>query len=272
MKKTTTKSKVAPKKKASTKKVLPKVEKKTVKIEEPVYNPSFKMNPVCEDKNSCNCNCGFGRILLGLFLVFLGFIYLAKNFGLLPFSLNFNILDFWPIIIIAVGLSMINKRSKISILLGLLISTVLILFITFFISFSQVKYDYSVDYFTPINRHIEKAKINEVDQIEAMADKIKVDLVKGQEIMSPLTVTGQARGTWYFEASFPIKVIDDAGRQLGTGIAQAEGDWMTEEFVPFTGKINFVKSTSTQGTIVFEKDNPSGLKMYDESLSIPVSF
>src|SRR3989344_9387811 len=47
---------------------------------------------------------------------------------------------------------------------------------------------------------------------------------------SPLTVEGEAR-LWYFEASFPIRVLDGDGTELGVGIAQAQGDWMTVNFV-----------------------------------------
>lgn len=93
-----------------------------------------------------------------------------------------------------------------------------------------------------------------------------------EDIESPVTVTGQARGTWFFEASFPVKVYDANNQLLGTGVAQAQGEWMTEEFVPFTATVTFSTPSTATGKIVLEKDNPSGLPENDNSLIVPVKF
>lgn len=89
---------------------------------------------------------------------------------------------------------------------------------------------------------------------------------------SPLTVTGQARGTWYFEASFPVTVRDANDQLLGTGVAQAQGDWMTTEFVPFQATVNFSASSTPTGFVVLHKDNPSGLPENDAQVRIPIRF
>ncbi|MBX4181641.1 GerMN domain-containing protein [Candidatus Parcubacteria bacterium] len=91
-------------------------------------------------------------------------------------------------------------------------------------------------------------------------------------IGSPVTVTGEAKGTWYFEASFPVKILDANGKVLGQGPAQAQGDWMTTNFVPFTATINFTTPTTSTGTVVFEKDNPSGLPENADEVRVPVKF
>ncbi len=96
-----------------------------------------------------------------------------------------------------------------------------------------------------------------------------------QTISSPFTILGQARGQWFFEASFPIKIYDDEGRLLGTAVAQsiaADGNWMTENFVPFKAELEFNSSTSTSGFLVLEKDNPSGLPENYAELRVPVKF
>jgi hypothetical protein len=93
------------------------------------------------------------------------------------------------------------------------------------------------------------------------------------EVTSPIIVTGEARGTWFFEASFPISVVNWDGLIIGEGYATAQGEWMTEEFVPFVGVITYnlpVDSYSRNGTIIFRKDNPSGLPEHDDALEIPV--
>src|SRR6185503_7556549 len=53
----------------------------------------------------------------------------------------------------------------------------------------------------------------------------------GSLVKSPLTITGKARGYWYFEASFPARLLDGNGKEIAIKPAQAQGDWMTEEFV-----------------------------------------
>jgi len=94
----------------------------------------------------------------------------------------------------------------------------------------------------------------------------------GEEITSPLLVEGRARGTWYFEASFPVKLIDDAGNVLATGIAQAQSDWMTEDFVSFKASLDFKVDTPTAANLVLIKDNPSGLPENDDQMTVPVSL
>ena len=89
-------------------------------------------------------------------------------------------------------------------------------------------------------------------------------------IVSPVVITGEARGLWFFEASFPVRVLDENGIELGVGIAQAKSDWMTTNFVPFEATVVFRTSTTTFGTLVFQKDNPSGLPEHDAELRIPI--
>ncbi len=106
-----------------------------------------------------------------------------------------------------------------------------------------------------------------------LSDLIVVDsLEAGDTVASPLVVTGEARGNWYFEASFPVRLYDSANNLLTTGIAQAQSDWMTTNFVPFTVTLNFTAPTSGTGTLVLQKDNPSGLPANDAQLVIPVAF
>lgn len=91
-------------------------------------------------------------------------------------------------------------------------------------------------------------------------------------VTSPLTITGQARGNWYFEASFPIKLLDANGVTLGTTIGQATTDWMTTDFVPFTATLTYSLPTTATGTLILQKDNPSGEPANDASITIPVTF
>jgi hypothetical protein len=100
----------------------------------------------------------------------------------------------------------------------------------------------------------------------------KVTPLPETRVSSPLSITGEARGMWYFEASFPVELLDANGVVISQGIAQAQGDWMTENFVPFTATLSWASTTSATGTLRLKKDNPSGLPEHDASLLIPVVF
>lgn len=92
-------------------------------------------------------------------------------------------------------------------------------------------------------------------------------------VSSPLTINGEARGNWFFEASFPVVLTDWDGRIIAQGIATAQGEWMTTEFVPFTAKLEFVADPaaySNRGSLILQKDNPSGLPEHDDALEVPV--
>ena len=111
------------------------------------------------------------------------------------------------------------------------------------------------------------------NEVEKM-DKIKLTCPRpGDTISSPITIPGEARATWYFEASFPIMITDWDGRIIGEGHAEAQSDWMTSEFVPFKAVVTFQNATTTysnRGTLILKKDNPSGLPEHDDALEIPV--
>ncbi len=107
-------------------------------------------------------------------------------------------------------------------------------------------------------------------------DLIRVTVPTPQSVISsPVTITGVARGTWFFEASFPISIVNWDGLIIGEGIATAQSDWMTEDFVPFTANITYTIDPQTpynRGAIILKKDNPSGLPEHDAAIEIPVTF
>lgn len=94
-----------------------------------------------------------------------------------------------------------------------------------------------------------------------------------QFVSSPLLITGEARGTWFFEGTFPITIVNWDGLIIGESYATAQKNWMTEDFVPFTAQIEFTKPTVYDyGALILQKDNPSGLPQYDDALEIPIKF
>lgn len=93
-------------------------------------------------------------------------------------------------------------------------------------------------------------------------------------VTSPLSITGEARGNWFFEASFPLRLLDANGNAvpLEPGYVMATGEWMTTDFVPFESTHTFSPPTTATGTLILQKDNPSGESQFDDSFSIPVRF
>ncbi len=91
-------------------------------------------------------------------------------------------------------------------------------------------------------------------------------------VKSPLTVSGKARGGWYFEGSFPVRLESGRGEVLAEVPATAQGEWTTSEFVPFELSVVFSETTATSGVLILQKSNPSGLPAFDDEIRIPVRF
>lgn len=117
---------------------------------------------------------------------------------------------------------------------------------------------------------------SQVHYTNTSADEIVVaSPVPGSEIESPLTVSGTARGFWFFEASASVTLVNWDGLIIAEGIIEAQEDWMTENFVPFEGQLVFTApdtSVSDRGTLIIHNANPSGLPENDKAIELPVEF
>lgn len=101
---------------------------------------------------------------------------------------------------------------------------------------------------------------------EVMLDSPRPD----QTVSSPLIIEGRARGSWFFEASFPVELVDGQNNRLGISFVQAQSDWMTADFVFFRGQLNYQAAATTSGRLILMNDNPSGLPENQKQFSIPV--
>lgn len=125
---------------------------------------------------------------------------------------------------------------------------------------------------TPDGRTFAEEIQQKAEYVNSSEDNIKVELpAPGNVVGKEFSVVGKARGSWYFEASFPVEVVDENGKVLFQGPAQAEGDWMTTEFVPFKIDIKVPDTYIGPATIVLKKDNPSGDSTKDASVKIPIA-
>lgn len=118
-------------------------------------------------------------------------------------------------------------------------------------------------------------------QVVSVEDKAKDDLsdlikVKKPEenvtINSPVVLEGEARGFWFFEGIAPVEITDAKGEKLGRGSIEAEGNWMTEDFVPFKGTLHFMENGEQDGRLILKRSNPSGLPEREMMYQIPVKF
>lgn len=105
------------------------------------------------------------------------------------------------------------------------------------------------------------------------AGQVKLtNLLANGQVTSPLRLTGQARGGWFFEAQFPVELRDANGTILVAAPAKAQGDWMTDGFVAFSVDLVFSQPTTATGNLIIKKDNPSGLPEHDATFRLPVRF
>ena len=110
------------------------------------------------------------------------------------------------------------------------------------------------------------------DTPQPLSTKVVVITPKENDSVSKtFTVTGEAPGPWYFEASFPVQVRDKDGNILASVPAQAEGDWMTDKQVPFKATLK-VETYAGPATLILLKDNPSGMPENDDSVSFPITI
>src|SRR5690606_20795333 len=112
----------------------------------------------------------------------------------------------------------------------------------------------------------EVAESEEVEEVYTFAPE------PGTVVTSPLELTGEAAGPWFFEGSFPYRLQTHAGDVLASGAVTAEGDWMTTDLVEFEATIEFDVEARVAGSLILMKDNPSGLPANDDSVSIPLTM
>lgn len=114
---------------------------------------------------------------------------------------------------------------------------------------------------------------NGEERIIEYKDTVRVTSPRAnQTVTSPLHIAGEARGSWFFEASFPIRLLDSEGATLVNYYIQTPLNWMTEDYVAFSTNLAFEAPQEGTGTLVLYKSNPSGLPEHDDKFEIPVQF
>ncbi|MBD3247887.1 hypothetical protein GF382_01195 [Candidatus Falkowbacteria bacterium] len=97
----------------------------------------------------------------------------------------------------------------------------------------------------------------------------------GQSVSSPLVVEGEAKNNWFFEASFPVVLVDWDGRIMAEAPAMTSENWMSDGLHSFRSELEFDLTEENfipRGTLIIKKSNPSGLPDNADSLEVPVYF
>lgn len=95
------------------------------------------------------------------------------------------------------------------------------------------------------------------------------------QVASPIVIKGKARGSWFFEATFPVTLTNWDGLIIAEGYAKAQGEWMTTDYVPFTANLSYTLAPETpyrRGFLILKKNNASGEPQFDNSIEIPVTL
>lgn len=92
-------------------------------------------------------------------------------------------------------------------------------------------------------------------------------------IESPLEISGSAPGYWFFEGDAPVLLTNWDGLIIAEGYITAQGNWMTEGMVEFSGSLQFdIPEYGDNGFLILQRDNPSGLPANDDAVEYQVFF
>ncbi|MFA6252038.1 MAG: GerMN domain-containing protein [Candidatus Paceibacterota bacterium] len=115
-----------------------------------------------------------------------------------------------------------------------------------------------------------KIYIEKIKEIDKNTTIIVDGISEGMSVDSPLILRGRAKGNWFFEGSFPVKLVDSENNSIASGVARATANSLTDEFVPFETRLEFNIPEKKDGMLVFKNDNPSGMPENDIYYRIPV--
>lgn len=124
---------------------------------------------------------------------------------------------------------------------------------------------------TPIQVLQEGQSATSSDVVAATSDMsnlIHVTTVSSsQEVVTPLTIEGDAVANWYDDEKFPVQIINEQGKILGSSVAQAKEQDTPGEFIPFIVTVDFDAGFYSTGYVVLQNASDKSV-----SLKMPVQF
>ena len=86
-------------------------------------------------------------------------------------------------------------------------------------------------------------------------------------VICPINIKG-----WFFEATFPIQLIDENNEIVENTQATADGEWTADGFVEFSAKVYCQVSDLSGYKLKFMADNAAGVLELDDSIIIELYF
>lgn len=84
----------------------------------------------------------------------------------------------------------------------------------------------------------EKAPSVGTENLQKSANGLQIfSPAEGSLVSLPVELKGKVKGTWFFEAVFGVKLLDQNYNVLAESYVSATEDWMTEDWVPFKGRL-----------------------------------
>lgn len=100
-----------------------------------------------------------------------------------------------------------------------------------------------------------------------------LDNLKNNDLInSPLSISGKVDSNWFFEASFPVKILDNNRNIIKETTATTKEDWTKDGQISFNVNVEFDPKDFISGFMILRNDNPSGLKENIKSLEVPIKF
>ncbi|MFH0905160.1 MAG: Gmad2 immunoglobulin-like domain-containing protein [bacterium] len=124
------------------------------------------------------------------------------------------------------------------------------------------------------SRGNEQITLGQDEQVQT-SDEIAIEQPAANTLIgTPLAIVGKARGSWFFEGVFPVKLVDADGKTIAQGFVQSQGNWMTDDWVDFMGTLQFPTNNiqTAKGKLIFMNDNPSGLPANAKNFEWPIKF
>lgn len=96
--------------------------------------------------------------------------------------------------------------------------------------------------------------------------------ISGDQVNSPLQITGEVRSSWTDEGEFPVELLDGDDETIATATAAMEEN-DSQNYVTFNAELEFSDSgTGGEGLLVLYKNDPSESRERDDYIEIPVEL
>lgn len=135
---------------------------------------------------------------------------------------------------------------------------------TAYITDDEVWVVYKVVYNNPSFKYIVEQDFLDED----LWIKGKIQVSESNEIL----INWEARWQWYFEWIFSIDLLDWNDTEITSTQANAQGEWTTSDYVPFTAWLKFDEIDTNNASIILRNANPSGLpeNQITKKITIPL--